>query len=110
MSRAKRRKEGEPLLSFLASPGRPDQPAVLLRNHDTNFEGGFDAVLRERGVRVQKVGPRAPNFNAIAEPWVQTVQHKCLDHLVVFGEAHLRYSLDQFLEHYHLERPHQGLG
>jgi len=31
-------------------------------------------------------------------------------HLVVFGEAHLRYLLDHFLEHYHLERPHQGLG
>jgi putative transposase len=49
-------------------------------------------------------------LNAVAERWVQTVQHECLDHFVVFGETHLRYLLDQFLEHYHRERPHQGLG
>jgi putative transposase len=47
-------------LGFLR--GAPDEPAILLRDHDTKFEGGFDAVLRENGVRVQKVGPPAPNL------------------------------------------------
>jgi putative transposase len=95
-------------LCFLA--GYAGERPILLRDHDTKFEGGFDAALWENGVRVQKVGPRAPNLNAVAERWVQTVEHECLDHFVVFGEAHLRYLLDQFLEHYYLERPHQGLG
>jgi putative transposase len=95
-------------LGFLA--GGPGERPILLRDHDTRFEGAFDAVLRENGVRVNKVGPQAPTLNAIAERWVQTVQQECLDHFVVFGEAHLQYLLDQFLEHYHLERPHQGLG
>ena len=31
-------------------------------------------------------------------------------HLIVFSEAHLRYLLAEMLAHYHLERPHQGLG
>jgi len=95
-------------LGFLASPA--GERPILLPDHDTKFESAFDAVLRENGVRVNKVGPQAPNLNAVAERWVQTVQHECLDHFVVFGEAHLRYLLDQFLEHFHLERPHQGLG
>jgi transposase InsO family protein len=90
--------------------GAPDAAAMLLRDHDTKLQGYFDAVLRENGVRVQKVGPRSPNLNAITERWVQTVQHECLDHFVVFGESHLRYLLDEFLAHYHVERPHQSLG
>jgi len=95
-------------LCFLA--GHAGERPLLLRDHDTKFEGAFDAVLGENGVRVNKVGPQAPNLNAIAERWVQTVQHECLDHFVVFGEAHLRYLLSEFIAHYHLERPHQGLG
>jgi putative transposase len=95
-------------LDFLR--GTPDEQPILLRDHDTKFGDLFDAVLRQNGVRVQKVGPRAPNLNAIAERWVQTVQHECLDHFIVFGEAHLRYLLAEMIAHYHLERPHQGLG
>jgi putative transposase len=95
-------------LGFLA--GHAGERPILLRDHDTKFEGGFDAVLQESGVRVQKVGPRALNLNAVAERRAQTVQRESLDHFVVFGDAHLGYFLDQFLEHYHLERPHQGLG
>ena len=93
---------------FLAGP--PGERPILLRDHDTKFGDHFDAVLRENGVRVNKVGPQAPHLNAIAERWVQTVEHECLDNFVVFGEAHLRYLLDEFLQHYHLERPHQALG
>jgi len=59
---------------------------------------------------VLKVGPCAPNLNAHAERFVLTVQSECLDHFVVFGEAHLRHILTEFLEHYHEERPHQGRG
>jgi putative transposase len=29
---------------------------------------------------------------------------------MIFGERHLLYLLDQYLIHFHEERPHQGLG
>jgi hypothetical protein len=32
------------------------------------------------------------------------------NHFLVFGEQHLRYILNSWLEFYHLHRPHQGLG
>ncbi len=41
---------------------------------------------------------------------MQTVRRELLDHFVVFGEAHLRYLLSEFLSHYHQTRPHQALG
>lgn len=53
---------------------------------------------------------RAPNQNAVAERFVQSVRQECLDHFVVFGEAHLRHILSEYLIHYHQFRPHQGLG
>jgi transposase InsO family protein len=52
----------------------------------------------------------ATNQNAVAERFVQSVQHECLDHFVVFGEAHLRHILSEYLAYYHQHRPHQGLG
>ena len=39
---------------------------------------------------MKKVGPRAPNMNAFAERRVQSVRQECLEHFIVFGEAHLR--------------------
>jgi putative transposase len=55
------------------------------------------------------MGPCAPNLNAYAERWVQSVQQEYLNHFVVFGERHLRNLLGEYVAHYHGERPHQGL-
>jgi putative transposase len=30
--------------------------------------------------------------------------------MLIFGELHLRYVVNQYIEHYHTERPHQGIG
>jgi putative transposase len=38
------------------------------------------------------------------------VKQECLDHFVVFGERHLRYLIREYVNHFHEERPHQGLG
>jgi putative transposase len=56
------------------------------------------------------VSVRAPNQNAVAERFVQSVKSEVLDHFMVFSEKHLRHLLSEFLAHYHEERPHQGLG
>jgi len=41
---------------------------------------------------------------------VQTIKQECLDHFIVFGEKHMSLLCSEFREHYHFERPHQGLG
>jgi hypothetical protein len=33
-----------------------------------------------------------------------------LNHLVLFGERHLRHVIKEFMAHYHRERFHHGLG
>src|SRR5579883_1968702 len=75
---------------------QPDKPEYLLRDFDTKFVPEFDAILESEGITVKKVGPLAPNLNARAERWIQSVKRKCLDHFIVFGEDHLRYLVSQY--------------
>ena len=49
-------------------------------------------------------------MNAYAQRAIQTVQVECLDKFIVIGEKHLNYLVEQFLAHYHEERPHQAKG
>jgi putative transposase len=53
---------------------------------------------------------QCPNCNPHEERFVKTVRGECLDQFVIFGERHLRYLLQQFVDHYLTERYHQGLG
>ncbi|MGE3110146.1 MAG: hypothetical protein AB7O77_17550 [Phycisphaerales bacterium] len=34
----------------------------------------------------------------------------CLSKFIPIGERHLRRAIESYIEHYHLERNHQGLG
>ena len=88
----------------------PERPTMLLRDRDQKYSEQFDAVFKAEGVEVKRVGPQAPNMNAFAERWVQSVQKECLNHSLVFGEAHLRHILAEYVAHYYQERPHQGWG
>ena len=39
----------------------------------------------------------------------ENAQARMLEQMIFFGEASLRRAIDEFIEHYHRERPHQGL-
>ena len=49
-------------------------------------------------------------MNAFAERWVLSVKSESLSKMIFFGEASLRRALSNFVEHYHIERNHQGVG
>src|SRR5204863_2024597 len=51
---------------------------------------------------------RSPNLNSYAERWVKSVKEECLSRLILFGKSSLRRALQQYMEHYHGERNHQG--
>jgi putative transposase len=40
---------------------------------------------------------------------VRSVKEEVLNRMIFIGEASLRYTLTQYLTHYHAERNHQGL-
>ena len=80
----------------------------LILDRDGKFSPSFRALIQSAGVEVLRLPPRSPNLNAFAERFVRSIKEECLDHLILFGEASLQRSLDNFVEHYHQERPHQG--
>jgi hypothetical protein len=43
------------------------------------------------------------------ERFVLSIKSECLWKLVPLGERHLRMAVAEYVEHYHLERNHQGL-
>ena len=76
----------------------------LIHDRDPLFTAAFEAILKERGVKCAKIPAQSPNCNPYAERFVRTIKFECLNHLVLFGERHLRYVVKEFIAHYHRER------
>jgi len=52
---------------------------------------------------------RAPNANAFAECWIQTLRAERLDWLLILGPRHLDRILRIYVQYYNRRRPHRGL-
>ncbi len=70
-----------------------------------SFDDTFDAA----GAKVRKTAYRSPNTNASVERFIQTLQQEALDYFIVFGQQHMDILVSELVEHYHEERPHQGM-
>ena len=82
----------------------------LIHDRDPLYTRGFHEVLGYAGVAPVRSPPRSPNLNAYAERFVLSIKSECLDRMVMLGERHLRRSIASYVEHYHVERCHQGIG
>jgi putative transposase len=96
----------------LDRPGRRLPSRYALRHLDRHplYTASFRDVLRDSGVKLLRLPARSPNLNAFAERFVGSVRSKCLARIVPLGEGHLWAAVRAFVDHYHEERPHQGLG
>jgi transposase InsO family protein len=92
--------------------GLADQGAqirFLIRDRDAKFCHSFDAVFGSEGIRVLRTPIRAPNANAFAERWVETLRAECLDWLLILSPRHLDRVLRTYAQRYNRRRPHRGL-
>ena len=81
----------------------------LIRDRDAKFSRSFDDVFAGEGIRVICTPIRAPNANAFAERWVETLRADCLDWTLVLGPRQLDRVLQSYVKHYNRKRPHRGL-
>jgi transposase InsO family protein len=82
----------------------------LIVDRDPLYTAQFRSLLEQAGVNVLRLPANSPNLNAYAERFVRSIKYECLRHIIPLGERHLPSILRQFVEHYHSERNHQGLG
>ena len=88
---------------------RSEPVRFLIHDRDAKFSRSFDDVFASEGIRVICTSFRAPNANAFAERWVETLRADCLDWQLVLGPRHLDRVLRIYVEHYNQKRPHRGL-
>ena len=94
----------DPVDGFLCSK------RFLIIDRDCKFSGAFRNLLLISGVRPVRLPARSPNLNAYAERFVRSIKTDCTHRLIFLGERSLRYAIDEYMDHYHEERPHQGIG
>jgi putative transposase len=81
----------------------------LLRDRDSRFTRGFDAVFAADGIRILTSPPQAPRANAICERMVGTLRRELLNRIMIVNERHLRQVLTTYLHHFNEARPHRAL-
>ena len=88
---------------------RTEPVRFLIRDHDSKFTSGFDAVFEGQNTRIIRTPIRVPEANGIAERFVRTARSECLDWLLIANERHLECALNTFIDHYNGWRPHRSL-
>ncbi len=74
------------------------------------FTAEFERTHADAGVEVVRTAIQAPDMNAIAERWVRSIKTESLNKIIPFGFTSLERSSNEFVAHYNLERPQQGIG
>jgi len=82
----------------------------LIHDRDGKYCPAFQQIIDAAGVTRVPLPPQSPDLNAYAERWVRSVKDEALSRMILFGERSLWHTLQQYEDHYHTERPHQGKG
>ncbi len=80
-------------------------PRYLLRDRDGAFGAVYTRRIRAMGIRDHLTAPRSPWQNGHVERLIGSIRRESLDHLVVFGEAHLHRILKIYAAYYNAVGP-----
>jgi Integrase core domain len=82
----------------------------LVRDNDRAYGQVLTNRVRAMGIRDRPISPRSPWQNAYVERLIGTLRRECLDHVLIYGERHLRRILTLYSLYYNETRTHLGLG
>jgi transposase InsO family protein len=82
-----------------AGYGWEQAPRYLIRDRDGIYGEIFTRRLRSTGIRDRPTSARSPWQNGYAERLIGSIRRECVDHIVVFGERHLRDVLLSYMSY-----------
>ena len=77
-----------------------EAPRHLLRDRDGAFRPRVHPARRAIGIRDHPVAARSPWQNGYVERLIGSTRSECVDHVVIFGEAHMRRILEAYAAYY----------
>ena len=86
--------------------GWQQTPRYIVRDRDCVYGDFVIQRLRAMGIRDRPISPRSPWQNGYSERLIGSIRRDCLDHVVVFGERHLRHLLTAYQNYYNEARTH----
>ncbi|MGB2821634.1 MAG: integrase core domain-containing protein [Phycisphaerae bacterium] len=84
-------------------------PRFLLRDRDGVYGKDFQDRVEHMGIEEVLIGFRSPWQSPYVERLIGSIRRECLDHVIVFGEEHLRRILAEYFGYYHDARAHLSL-
>ena len=86
-----------------------DAPRYLIGDRDGIYGAAVTRRLRAMGIRDKPIAPGSPWQNPYVERLIGTIRRECLDHMIVFREAHLGRILGEYVAYYNGSRIHRAL-
>jgi transposase InsO family protein len=86
-----------------------EAPRHLIRDRDGAFGPVYTRRIRAMRIRDHPAAPRSPWQNGHVERLIGSIRRESLNHLIVFGEAHLRGVLKAYASYYNEVRTHLSL-
>ena len=86
-----------------------EAPRYMIRDRDHIYGAVVTRRLRAMGIRDRPTAPASPWQNGYAERLIGSIRRECLDHVIVWGESHLRRILRSYARYYNDVRTHRSL-
>ena len=84
-------------------------PKYLLRDRERIYGLEFQQRAQALGLEEVRIAPRSPWQSPYVERLIGSLRRECLDHVIVFNQAHLQRVLQAYFDYYHRSRTHLAL-
>ena len=81
----------------------------MIRDRDAIYGVDFQLRVEHMNIEEVSIAPRSPWQSPYVDRLIGSVRRKCLDHLIVFNEAHPLQILRAYFAYYQESRTHLSL-
>ena len=80
-----------------------------MRDRDSIYGWEFEQMVKVLDIEQVISAPRSPWQNPYVERVIGSIRRECTDHMIAFGERHLRRIVNEYVSYYNEGRAHMSL-